>query len=174
MKAIIHIAIIGAAAFLFSCASSKKVTQTVTDASQSYVDTTKAVTDTSTHKRTNIDTTKTVGTAESCGVIKFVEGGGKVSIDPAGNVTIEGVRQINAGHKSTIEQNRGVTQNEESTAGHSEQLNGVTAEQTKQENKKEEKQPAQKWYETTFARIGQGVCIAALLWLIFLYRKRKK
>lgn len=174
MKIVIHFAVIGAAAFLFSCANSKKVTQTATDASQSYVDTTKTVADTTTHRRTDIDTTKTVGTAESGEVIQFVEGGGKVSIDPAGNVTIEGVRQINAGHKSTIEQNRGITQKEESTAGHGERLNGVTAEQTKQENRKEEKQPAKKWHETAFTRIGQGVCIAALMWLFFLYLKRKR
>ena len=37
----------------------------------------------------------------------------------------------------------------------------------------EEKATAQKWYETTFARIGQGLCAAALMWLLFLYLKRK-
>ncbi len=33
--------------------------------------------------------------------------------------------------------------------------------------------PAQKWYETALARLGLGVCIAALMWLLFLYIKRK-
>lgn len=31
-----------------------------------------------------------------------------------------------------------------------------------------------KWYDTAFKRIGQAVCIAGLLWLIFLYIKRRR
>ena len=73
----------------------------------------------------------------------------------------------------SIAQNKGVTQKAEETAGHREQLNGVTADQTQREKRTEEKAPAQKWYETALARLGLGVCIAALMWLLFLYIKRK-
>lgn len=107
------------------------------------------------------------------GVIEFVEGGGKVSIDKAGNVTFDGVKNVKGQHKGSIAQDKGVTRQVEETAGHREQLNGVKADQSQREKRTEEKTPAQKWYDTMFARIGLGVCIAALMWLLFLYLKRK-
>lgn len=164
----------GAAAGLLSCRTQKIVANTDRDSVLSYSDTTKAVADTASHKRTDTDTTKTAAAYEGAGVIEFVDGGGKVSIDTAGNVTFEGVKNIKGRHKGTIEQDNGVSRKSEETAAHREQSNGLKADQTRHEKRNEEKTPARKWYETTFARIGQGVCIAAILWLLFLYLKRKK
>ena len=164
----------GAAAGLLSCRTQKIVANTDLNAAQSYVDTTKTVADTASHKQTDTDTTKTTAAYEGVGVIEFVEGGGKVSIDKAGNVTFDGVKNVRGQRKGNIEQDKGVTQKTEETAGHSEQLNGVRADQAKQVKQTEEKTPTQKWYDTMFARIGLGVCIAALMWLLFLYLKRKK
>lgn len=164
----------GAAAGLLSCRTQKIVANTDLNAAQSYVDTTKTVADTASHKQTNTDTTKNRVAYEGVGVIEFVEGGGKVSIDKAGNVTFDGVKNVKGQHKGSIAQDKGISQKTEETAGHSEQLNGVKADQSQREKRTEEKTPARKWYETTFARIGQGVCIAAILWLLFLYLKRKK
>ena len=96
-----------------------------------------------------------------------------MSIDKAGNVTFDGVRNVKGQHKGSIAQDKGVSQKTEETAGHSEQLYGVRADQAKQVKQAEEKAPAQKWYDTMFARIGLGVCIAALMWLLFLCLKRK-
>ena len=163
----------GAAAGLLSCRTQKIVANTARDSSLSYADTTKTVADTAGRKQTDTDTTKTAAAYEGVGVIEFVDGGGKVSIDSAGNVTFEGVKNIKGQRKGNIEQDKGVSRNVEETAGHSEQLNGVKADRTIREKLTEETAPAQKWYETTFARIGQGVCIAALMWLLFLYLKRK-
>lgn len=157
-----------------SCSTQKSVTNTDRDSSLSYADTTKIVADTTGYKQTDTDTTKTAAAYEGVGIMEFVEGGGKVSIDSAGNVTFEGVRNIKGQHKGTIAQDKGISHKTEGTAGHREQLNGVKADQTKHEKRTEEKVPVRKWYETTFARIGQGVCIAAILWLLFLYLKRKK
>lgn len=139
----------------------------------SYADTTKIVADTTGRTQNDTDTTKTAATYEGVGLIEFVEGGGKVSIDSAGNVTFEGVKNIKGRRKGSIAQDKGVTRKVEEAAGHREQLNGVKADQSRREKRTEEKAPAKKWYETTFARIGQGVCIAALLWLLFLYLRRK-
>lgn len=173
MKRLTLIAAVGVVACLFSCRTQKTVTSTDRDSSLSYADTTKTVADTIGHKQTTTDTTKTAAAYEGVGVIEFVEGGGKVSIDSAGNVTFEGVKNIKGQHKGSIAQNKGVTQKAEETAGHREQLNGVTADQSQREKRTEEKAPAQKWYETVLARLGLGVCIAALMWLLFLYIKRK-
>lgn len=161
------------AACLFSCRTHKTVTATDQSSTISYVDTTKTVADTAGRKQTNTDTTKNRVVYEGVGVIEFVESGGKVSIDKAGNVTFDGVKNVKGQHKGSIAQDKGVSQKTEETAGHSEQLNGVRADQAKQVKQTEEKTPARKWYETALARIGQGVCIAALMWLLFLYLKRK-
>ena len=96
-----------------------------------------------------------------------------MSIDSAGNVTFEGVKNIKGQRKGNIEQDKGVSRKVEEAAGHREQLNGVKADQTQREKRTEEKTPAQKWYETALARLGLGVCIAAFMRLIFLYLKRK-
>lgn len=173
MKRLTLIVAVGVVACLFSCRTQKAVINTDRDSSLSYADTTKTVADTIGHKRTTTDTTKTAAAYEGARVIEFVEGGGKVSIDSAGNVTFEGVKNIKGQHKGSIAQNKGLTQKNEETAGHRERLNGVTSDQTQREKRTEEKAPAQKWYETALARLGLDVCIAALMWLLFLYIKRK-
>lgn len=173
MKRLTLIAAAGVAACLFSCRTQKAVTTTDRDSSLSYADTTKTVADTAGRKQIDTDTTKTAVNYEGVGIIEFVEGGGKVSIDSAGNVTFEGVKNIKGQRKGNIAQDKGVTRKVEEAAGHREQLNGVTADQTQREKRTEERPPAQKWYETAFARIGLGVCIAALMRLLFLYLKRK-
>lgn len=174
MKRLTLIAAVGVVACLFSCRTQKTVTSTDRDSSLSYSDTTKTVADTIGHKQTTTDTTKTAAAYEGVGVIEFVEGGGKVSIDTAGNVTFEGVKNIKGQHKGAIAQDKGISQKTEETTGHREQLNGVKANQTKHDKRNEVKAPAQKWYDTMFARIGLGVCIAALMWRLFLYLRRKK
>ena len=107
-------------------------------------------------------------------LIEFVEGGGKVNIAPDGNVTLEGVKSIKSQRKGSVAQDKGVSQQVEDTAGHHEQANGIQAEQNDQQKYTEEMTPAQKWYETALARLGLGVCIAALLWVLFLYLRRKR
>lgn len=173
MKRLTLIAAVGVVACLFSCRTQKAVTNTDRDSSLSYTDTTKTVADTAGRKQTHTDTTKTAVNYEGVGVIEFVEGGGKVSIDSAGNVTFEGVKNIKGQRKGNIEQDKGVSRKVEEVAGYREQLNGVKADQTQREKRTEEKTPARKWYETALARLGLGVCIAALMWLIFLYLKRR-
>lgn len=173
MKRLTLIAAAGVAACLFSCRTQNAVTTTDRDSNLSYADTTKTVADTAGRKQIDTDTTKTAVNYEGVGLIEFVEGGGKVSIDSAGNVTFEGVKNIKGQRKGNIAQDKGVTRKVEEAAGHREQLNGVAADQTQREKRTEKKTPAQKWYETAFARIGLGVCIAALMWLLFLYLKRK-
>lgn len=173
MKRLTLIIAVGAATCILSCRTQKAVTAADRDSSLSYADTTKIVADTTGYKQTDTDTTKTVATYEGIGLIEFVDGGGKVSIDSAGNVAFEGVKNIKGKHKGSIAQDKGVAREVKETAGHREQLNGVKADQTQREKRTEEKTTAQRWYETAFARLGQGVCIAALMWLLFLYLKRK-
>lgn len=158
---------------LFSCKSKQAI---VTDSNSvvSVTDTTKVIADTATYRHTETDTTKTAGQFEDGGKVEFVEGGGKVSIDTAGNVILEGVKNIKHRRKGSVTQDKGITQAEEKNAGHTEQLNGITNDQTHQVKTEEKPAPGQKWYETGFMRIGQLCCIALLMWVLFLYLKRKK
>lgn len=171
MKRLMFIAAVCVAWCLYSCKTHKMVTATDQSSTIYLVDTTKLAGDTVSHKANTIDTTKTAAAFEGRNVIEFVDGGGKVNINPDGNITLEGVKNIKGQHKGNIEQDKGVSQQVEDTAGHHEQANGIQAEQNDQQKRTEEKTPAQKWYDTMFARIGLGVCIAALMWLLFLYLK---
>ena len=174
MKRLTLIAAVGIEACLFSCRTQKAVTTIDQDSSLSYVDTTKTAADTASHKVNAIDTTKITTAFEGNNVIEFVEGGGKVSIDPAGNMTLEGVKNMRGQHKGCIAQEKGVSQQVEDTAAYHEQVNGVEAKKTDRQKCTEEKTTAKKWYETALARLGLGVCIAALLWVLFLYLRRKR
>lgn len=140
----------------------------------SVIDTTKVIADTTNYRRAETDTTKTAGHFEGGGKVEFVEGGGKVSIDTAGNVTLEGVKNIKHRHQGNITQDKGVAQAEEITTGHIELINGTNTDQTNQAKAEEKPAPGQRWYETGFMRIGQLCCIAFLMWVLFLYLKRKK
>lgn len=158
---------------LFSCRTHKTVTDVDQSSTISFIDTTKLVSDTAVHKANAIDTTKTTATLEGGSIIEFVEGGGKVSITPEGNVILAGVKSITERHNDTLAQDKGVSRQVEDAAVHLEQANGIEARQSDYQKLTEEKIPAKRWYETLLVRIGQGVFIAALLWLIFLYLRRK-
>lgn len=163
-----------AAACLLSCRTQKIGTTTGKSSEASYVDTTKTVTDSARYTQTDTDTTRTSATYEGVGVIDFVETGGKVSIDTAGNITFEGVRNIRGRCTGTAAQEKGSAHNIEQTAGHLEQSKGVAADHSRSEKRTEETPPTPKWCNSIFARIGQAVCLALLLWLLFLYLKRKR
>ena len=146
---------------LFSCKSKQAI---VTDSSSvvSVTDTTKVSKDTATYLRTDIDTTKTTGEFSGGGTVEFVEGGGKVSIDTAGNVTLEGVKNIKHHHKRSVTQDKGVAEAEEITAGHTEQLNGITNDQTHQDKTETKPTHSLNWYE----KIIILCCIAFLTWML--------
>lgn len=181
MRTAAHILLVLGLIALTACSSTKKAVKANTAAevhtTAAYTDTTKTVADSIGHKRTDTDTTKTVATSESGGVIEFVEGGGAVSIDGNGTVTLHGVKSIKGKHRDTAAQSKAVSSQTEDTATHRQQEKGVSDEQTDDTKIKahtEEKDaPRRYWYETTLMYVGLAVCIAAILWAIFLYLKRK-
>lgn len=160
-------------ACLSSCRTHKTMTAIDHSTSQSYVDTTVTVADTLGHQETDTDTTRTAAAYESAGLIEFVDSGGTVTVDSAGNITFEGVINLWGLTNWDLTQNRGLSHEVEDASAHREQLNGIAADESRSEKRTEEKAPAPKWYETVLARLGLGVCIAALIWLLFLYLKRK-
>lgn len=167
--------LIGVTILLFSsCKSQKTVTAIDHSSSTAYTDTTRTVSDAMIRKSEAVDTTKTAASYESAGMIEFVDGGGTVRIDTAGNVTFEGVKNFKGKQTGNVARNNGINLNIEEAAVRQEQINGVETKQDVKIKHTEEKEPKPKWHETMFARIGQGVFIAAILWLLFLYLRRKK
>ena len=162
-----------AAVSLFSC-KSKQAIVTESNSAVSVTDTTKVSKDTANYLRADIDTTKTTGEFSGGGMVEFVEGGGKVSIDTAGNVILEGVKNIKHHHKGSVTQDKGIAQAEEINAGRTEQLNGVTADQTEHIKQTDEKKQGKTWYEEILISVGALCCIALLMWVLFMYLKQKK
>ena len=152
--------------------------QTVTIAAADSLTTTQATT----------DTTKTATKQELNTVVEFVDNGGTVSIDTAGNLTLTGVKSIKGRLTYEKVKAKGFTHSEktkqvaateiavaeESTQAHTERINGTTAKEQRQSHQQRETTAVRpKWYQTVLAKIGGLCCIAVLLWLLFLYLKRK-
>lgn len=173
MKRVAFIAAASLAACLLSC-KAKQAVITESDTALSVSDTTKVVADINAHAAVTIDTTKTTATYEGGGVIEFVEGGGIVRIDTAGNVTLDGVRSIKGSRRGRIDQTNGYTQAEEADSSRVTLDNGVKVDRTDHLTKTEEKPKQGRWYDNILATVGALCCIAALMWLLFLYIKQKK
>ena len=74
----------------------------------------------------------------------------------------------------TLTEAKETAQNGTITNTHNEQVNGITTNEQKQSHQEKETAITRpKWYQTILAKIGGLCCIAALLWLLFLYLKRK-
>lgn len=172
MKLYLHLIAAFAAISLFSCKAKKAI---VTDTTQSveYADTTKVIENLIKQTNETTDTTKTAAGYENRGEVEFIEGGGKVTIDSTGNMILEGVKAIRGHGKGAIIQANGITEKKDSIDRHREQANGIQARRNDATKQTDTKPEQPKWYETMFMRIGLGVCIAALMWLLFLYLKRK-
>lgn len=158
---------------IFAGCRTKKV---ITDESStvSLIDTTKTAADSLTATRNITDKTKTTQTEEENDQVEFVNGGGTITIDTAGNVTLSGVKSYKGNRKAAQHEERGITIADEVSHVHNEQANGIKSDESKtsheESNTKTEK-PV--WYQTVLAKIGRLCCIAALLWVLFLYLKRK-
>ena len=141
---------------------------------------------TATHTTTH--TTATAAQVEGSTVVDFVDSGGTVSIDTAGNITLTGVKSIKDDRRRQHNEVKGSTQTDTETLTeaketsrngtitntHNEQVNGITTNEQKQSRQEKETAITRpKWYQTILAKIGCLCCIAALLLLLFLYLKRK-
>lgn len=158
---------------MFAGCRTKKV---VTDESStvSLIDTTKTAADSLTATHDLTDTTKTTQTEEESEVVEFVDGGGTITIDTAGNITLSGVKSYKGNRITARREERGVTIADEVSQVHNEQANGIKADESKTSHgESETKIEKPVWYQTVLAKISGLCCIAALLWALFLYLKRK-
>lgn len=159
---------------LFSCRSHRTAATVEQDSAAIHTDTTKTVADSTDRRAAAIDTTRTAAAIESATCIEFVDGGGTVSIDTAGHVTLGGVKKIAGNISGSLMQSTGISAEAIETATHFDQSAGVGSRNEQHERRESPATPARKWYDTAFVRLGQSVLIAAILWLLFLYLRRRK
>lgn len=152
-----------------------KAKQTVIkeNATASLIDTTRTVADTMSAVSNYTDTTTATQHVEQSATIEFVDGGGTVSIDTAGNVTIQGVKSIKGMGKADVTIKNGVAERDSISASHTDQANGINKNESKQTNKEEKVSRAIQWWERPLIWIGALCCIAAILWVIFIYIHKK-
>lgn len=166
-------AVMAMTALLGSCRTQREITAE-REAAVAIVDTTTVAVDIDCHASATTHMEMTGTTHEGRTTVEFVEGGGRVSVDSSGNVTLEGVRNLSGELRDTTSSLRGSSTNQESASMHATEDNGIDAKVTSSEKVEENTKPTHRWHETLFMRLGQGVCIAGLLYLFFLYLKRKR
>ena len=135
---------------LIGCKTKKMVTESVTS---ERTDTTKFITDN----------------------IEFTDSGGTLTIDTLGNLKADGVKSYQHGKKAAQTRAESITQSKDSTDTHKLQANAVQSKDNKQA-KQPQKQgvKALKWYQRTIYHIGFLCCVAAIIYSILLYLRRKK
>lgn len=159
---------------MYGCRTSQSITAMDASSELRYSDTTQIRTDSTMLTLTETDTTRTATVYEAEYEIEFVDGGGNVSIDSAGNVTAKGATRIRGRGCGSLFKDNGMSRRTEDTTVNNVRQNGVQINQDKKKKQTDEKVSPKRWYEQIFVRIGQGVCIAILLWLIVLYLRRKR
>lgn len=138
----------------------------------SLIDTTKRELNSTTSKILHSDTTKTAAGFTVNGAIEFIEDGGTINIDTAGNITLQGVKAISGAQTGRILQLQGSSKEKDTKQTQIQQANGIKKEESETKETQSEVSSS-KWYNKPFTWIGYLCCIAALLWAIFLYLKRK-
>lgn len=170
-KAVITLLLILATVILIGCKAKQSIVtenQTAT-----LIDTTHTETDSMSTVSTTIVTDSSGQHVEGQALIEFVDGGGSVSIDTAGNVTINGIKSIKGKHRADSHQVKGVAKSDTMTASHTDQANGITKNEARQNHREEKASRAIRWYEKPLIWIGSLCCIAAILWLMFIYIHKK-
>lgn len=161
---------------LIGCKTTKKVVSESSTSTREETDTTKFVID-SIHVGTiRTDHRTTLTYFSDWGYIEFADNGGTLTIDTLGNLKADGVKSYQHGKKATQKKAESVTQSKDSIDTHKLQANGVQNRDNKQANREPQKQgvKALKWYQRTIYHIGALCCIAAIIWAVFLYIKKRK
>lgn len=153
---------------LIGCKTTKKAVSESSITTREETDTTKLATD-SIHVGTiKTDNRTTLTYFSDWGYIEFANNGGTLTIDTLGNLKADGVKSYQHGKKATQKKAESITQSKDSTDTHKLQANGVQSRGSKQAVK------ALKWYQRTIYHIGFLCCVAAIIYAIFLYLRRKK
>lgn len=159
---------------LIGCKTTKKVVSESSTSTREETDTTKLVTD-SIHVGTiRTDHRTTLTYFSDWGYIEFTNSGGTLTIDTLGNLKADGVKSYHHGKKAAQKKAENVTKSKDSTAAYKMQANGIQSRDTNKQEPQKQGVKALKWYQRTIYHIGFLCCVAAIIYAIFLYLRRKK
>lgn len=156
---------------LLGCKTKKAVIQE--SSTVLLTDTTKTETDsTGIVERTTDSLAIAASTAETNDIV-FVDGGGTVSIDSAGRISLQGVKSIKAGKLSTWQAKRRVEATKQADSVATRQANGIKRDEATQRKEKTKSSTRPAWYTAPLIIVTGGCCLAAMLWLLFMYLKQR-
>lgn len=161
---------------LIGCKTTKKAVSESSITTREETDTTKLAAD-SIHVGTiKTDQRTTLTYFSDWGYIEFADNAGTLTIDTLGNLRADGVKSYQHGKKAAKKKAENITQSKDSTDTHKLQANGVQSRDNKQAKREPKKQgvKALKWYQRTIYYIWGLCCVAAIIYAIFLYLRRKK
>lgn len=147
---------------------------TVTTENELKTDTTKQSADSTQKTTTKEEKRTTVTLYNDWGYIEFTDSGGTLTID-GGLIKANGVKSYRQGKQATQKQDTDTKVQTDSTATHKEQANGITNQShKKKQTPQKQGVAALKWYQRTIYHIGALCCIAAIIWAVSLYIKKRK
>ena len=173
MKHLTLIAVLTLSVCLLSCRTAKTTTDTTRDSTLSYIDTTVTRTDTAAAMKADTSAVHTELTTADTALIEFVDGGGTLTVDSAGNVTLEGVKSIRGHRHSALTADGTAASTTSATATHNERHNGLTADTSSHEHTRATVIPPPRWYESALTRLTLAAILALILYLLYRYLRRR-
>lgn len=173
MKHLTLIAVLTLSVCLLSCRTAKTTTDTTRDSTLSYIDTTVTRTDTSTVMQAETSTIHTALTAADTALIEFVDGGGSLTIDSTGAVTLKGIRAIRDHRHSVLAVDGIATRSTSATATRHERHNGLAADSTSHDRTHATVTPPPRWYDSALTRLTLAAALALILYLLYRYLRRR-
>lgn len=168
MKILLYIAILCG---LVSCKAKKVVTESITS---EITDTTKIAIDSAHTETTKQESLSSVVIHTDLGYIEFVGSGGTLSID-GDKISADGVLSYHHDKHTTQAEDKTAITSTDSVATHQWQANGIRSQESKQFKQEPQKQStkALKWYQRITYYVGALCCVAAIIYAIFLYLRKK-
>ena len=173
MKHLTLIATLALSACLLSCRTAKTTTDTTRDTTLSVTDTTTTRTDTSTVMQAETSTVHTAVTTADTALIEFVDGGGSLTIDSTGAVSLKGIKTIHGHRHTSLTADDTATRSTSATATRHERHNGLTADSTDHERTKVTVTPPPRWYDSALTRLTLAAALALILYLLYRYLRRR-
>lgn len=136
-------------------------------------DTTKLRTDSTATTELRTDSTDVTAQESTASLVEFVDGGGTVTIDSAGRISLQGVKNIKAGKLSSWHAIKRTEAAKQSDSVTTQQANGIKRDEATQRKEKTKVSTKPAWYNTMPVIIVFTICLAVILWLLFNYIKRK-
>lgn len=136
------------------------------------IDTTSTTQDTASAEVSFTEVSKETAVSEIDYDVEFMDSGGIAFVDAQGNVTLYGIKNLKGSGAKTMAVDTNIQATARGTTSHNDinkgETNRIKRNAVVQETAKEN------WQDAIVKKVGQLCCIAALLYAIFLYIKRKR